>query len=1281
MKIFRITISTLLAIAMTLTMMPWVGGQVDKVYSESDAVTVSGGVVTVDVTNDAKTSVLDAFKHTDDHSSAVTVSDSENTLTIQLTENVVTNEPIRFVMGTAGKKAVLDLNGHKITGRAGEISEERDVSAGGNAIEIAADQFEVEIKGPGSVIGGKGGKFNRPNYSMARIGDQGGSAVFFCERVDTVHRLVETDSYSYIDDEGYHPDELKHGLTVIGGANLVGGDGGDITLEDWKYNLGIGDEDYFKIFAGKGGSAIGQIFSDASTEAVLEELSYARIIVEDGTVVGGAGGNVNLGGQLLTTTEIQKIAEIQQFMQGKSPEYDFDSYVTDNIQFKPADGGNGIEFFAGRKYIEVRSDGTVSGGSGGMFTCSETASMVKRLDTKCGDGGKGSYICGDTGLTNTKPSLTADSWTGKTNTSEDIGVYIAGTVTGGASPSTTLLGDSAGAGGEGIESDLNGGNLCSPYTIEHGHRPTFDEDRGIVLVANGGKVTGGAAGAPNERNISGGLGADAMTGGSTGGPTGGTRMSAAYFIINGDVVGGYGSSQGGNGFHVKEEAENLDETQSSVFFGGVVYGNGTITGGDSGKWPHIGISYTADSNGVITEHLYDKDRVVQGEGILLKYGSHEGATTIGSGLSVSDGVPAKLMSTAGTFSVTPSMTPFAIGTAPNANTKLSCKVTTPDGYNGKVYIMWSAEYENSNPRIIRTIEGANGAYNNFGLLSNSDYPYGWKLDEHEYYTNYTYHINVATTDHIAESIKYNDSTEVHIYCHVLLEDGRFIDNDDIWFSKERRSEKGWAGGSGGPTQEETDQEAADNVLDMLIDLPGLGSLTLEDADAVAAVRAAYEALTPSQQALLESYTFLQDLEAAEAKIAQLQGAEDTAEAEKVENLITALTNPEQITLEDEAAVIAAREAYDKLTDSQKAKIPQGALDKLEAAEGKINQLNQDAVEEAENQISGLLEGIKDVNLVSLNPDDPDDAAILSEAKDKIEQAVKIYNQLTDNQKDMVDSTVKEQLSDAVGQYNAAFPDTPIDDPTIEPTAITEGMITVANATYTGKALTPAVTVKDGDKVLTEGTDYTKTYSNNVNAGKGKVTVTGEGDYKDTATKEFTISPKAVTPSVSLSAKKYTYNAKARKPGVTVKVGTVKLAATQYTVSYAAGRKNVGTYKVTVNLKGNYKGTKAANFTIVPKGATIVKPAAAKKAITVKWKKQAAKMSKSRITGYQVQCCTNKKFKSGVKKKTVKGYKKTAVKVSKLKSKKTYYVRVRTYMKTGGKTYYSNWSKAKAVKAK
>lgn len=80
--------------------------------------------------------------------------------------------------------------------------------------------------------------------------------------------------------------------------------------------------------------------------------------------------------------------------------------------------------------------------------------------------------------------------------------------------------------------------------------------------------------------------------------------------------------------------------------------------------------------------------------------------------------------------------------------------------------------------------------------------------------------------------------------------------------------------------------------------------------------------------------------------------------------------------------------------------------------------------------------------------------------------------------------------------------------------------------------------------------------------------------------------------------------------------------------------------------------------------------------TVKW------TSNKKVDGYQVQYCKgNKKFKkSKTKAKKVKkaSSKKTVIK----KAKKTkYYVRIRTFKKVDGETYYSNWSKAKAIRVK
>ena len=64
--------------------------------------------------------------------------------------------------------------------------------------------------------------------------------------------------------------------------------------------------------------------------------------------------------------------------------------------------------------------------------------------------------------------------------------------------------------------------------------------------------------------------------------------------------------------------------------------------------------------------------------------------------------------------------------------------------------------------------------------------------------------------------------------------------------------------------------------------------------------------------------------------------------------------------------------------------------------------------------------------------------------------------------------------------------------------------------YTGKTLTPSITVKDEyGNTLKKGTDYTVTYSNNKNVGVGKTVVTFKGlPYKLTKTVRFKIYPKA-----------------------------------------------------------------------------------------------------------------------------------------------------------------------------
>ena len=95
----------------------------------------------------------------------------------------------------------------------------------------------------------------------------------------------------------------------------------------------------------------------------------------------------------------------------------------------------------------------------------------------------------------------------------------------------------------------------------------------------------------------------------------------------------------------------------------------------------------------------------------------------------------------------------------------------------------------------------------------------------------------------------------------------------------------------------------------------------------------------------------------------------------------------------------------------------------------------------------------------------------------------------------------------------------------------------------------------------------------------------------------------------------------------------------------------------------------------PKSTNTKNIKTAKKAILVTWKKV------SGVKGYQVQVATDKKFKKNKKTVTIKKQKTTKTTVKKLKAKKKYYVRVRTYKIVNGKKIYSSWSKVKSVKTK
>ena len=80
-----------------------------------------------------------------------------------------------------------------------------------------------------------------------------------------------------------------------------------------------------------------------------------------------------------------------------------------------------------------------------------------------------------------------------------------------------------------------------------------------------------------------------------------------------------------------------------------------------------------------------------------------------------------------------------------------------------------------------------------------------------------------------------------------------------------------------------------------------------------------------------------------------------------------------------------------------------------------------------------------------------------------------------------------------------------------------------------------------------------------------------------------------------------------------------------------------------------------------------------KSFTVKW-------NKKNVDGYQIMYSTSSKFKNS-KKKTINKGTTTSKKISKLKAKKKYYVKVRTFKGNDDKRKYSSWSKVKSVTTK
>ena len=161
----------------------------------------------------------------------------------------------------------------------------------------------------------------------------------------------------------------------------------------------------------------------------------------------------------------------------------------------------------------------------------------------------------------------------------------------------------------------------------------------------------------------------------------------------------------------------------------------------------------------------------------------------------------------------------------------------------------------------------------------------------------------------------------------------------------------------------------------------------------------------------------------------------------------------------------------------------------------------------------------------------------------------------------------------------------------------------------------------------------------------------------------------------VEVKDATYTGKALKPPVKVTLdGKALKEDVDYTVKYSNSTK-IGTAAVSVTGKGSYTGTAKGTFNINPGKVTgLSLKANGKQQLAAAWKPV------SGVSGYQIQYGLKKNF-SDAAEVTVKKAKASSCALKGLKTKTTYYVRIRCYKRVKGKDYWSPWSATAKAKTK
>lgn len=172
---------------------------------------------------------------------------------------------------------------------------------------------------------------------------------------------------------------------------------------------------------------------------------------------------------------------------------------------------------------------------------------------------------------------------------------------------------------------------------------------------------------------------------------------------------------------------------------------------------------------------------------------------------------------------------------------------------------------------------------------------------------------------------------------------------------------------------------------------------------------------------------------------------------------------------------------------------------------------------------------------------------------------------------------------------------PEDVPAGEVTAIPQGLwiagINDNGYEYTGTKIIPDIRVYSGNSLLSDGLDYSVSCSNNIAAAASdssrapKVSVIGKGNYSGNASVKFTINPKNINdPDITIEELILPTNSKVQKAAPSILLNGKKLKIiSDYSVVYPetgnAAYKNPGNYRITVQGKGNFIGTREVTETI------------------------------------------------------------------------------------------------------